>query len=79
MMRRFYQSRSNAFRLGVIDGFASPHSLSSGLSWGDERDEWYDRGVNVGQIVRAPRTSEYRLGRKPTTTGRTTFGWKARA
>lgn len=44
-----------AFLLGVVDGWREPLELSSGLTWDDQGlNEWYDRGVNVGQFVRSP-------------------------
>jgi len=54
-----------AFLIGFADGLKSPHNLSMGMSWGDKRDVWYDRGVNFGQLLRAPRSSEYTIGWKP--------------
>jgi hypothetical protein len=43
-----------AFLAGLADGWDQPRYLSVGLSFGDSRDEAYDRGVNVGQFIRAP-------------------------
>jgi hypothetical protein len=45
-----------AFWLGFKDGWKSPHCLSSGLTWDNNPilNEWYDRGVNLGQFIRSP-------------------------
>lgn len=49
-----------AFLIGLRDGFNSPTCLSSGVTWGDSRDVAYDRGVNIGQLIRSPRHAEWR-------------------
>lgn len=45
---------------GVRDGWEQPHELTSGITWDDDQDrnEAYDRGVNLGQFVRAPRNHQ---------------------
>ena len=44
-----------AFWLGFKDGWKSPYCLSSGLTWDNPTlNEWYDRGVNLGQFIRSP-------------------------
>lgn len=65
-----------AFAYGVNDGWHQPTYLST--SWnldhlpgtGDDLYNWQDRGINVGQFIRAGFKSEaWKLGYWP-------FGWK---
>lgn len=42
-------SKLRAYLQGVVDGLEQPHDLTSGMSYGDDRDEIYDRGANMGQ------------------------------
>jgi hypothetical protein len=48
---RSITQRLRAYAQGVTDGLAEPYSLGSGMSYGDERDETYDGGVNMGQWI----------------------------
>ena len=48
-----------AFSIGIVDGWRSPECLSSGMSWGDERDDVYDVGVNWGQLLRGRKRAEF--------------------
>lgn len=44
-----------AFLLGVKDGWNQPYELSSGMTYTEEaRNDAYDMGVNLGQLLRAP-------------------------
>ena len=56
-MRKF-RAAVVAFLLGAKDGWDSPSDLGSGLTWDhssqDYLNECYDRGVNLGQLVRSP-------------------------
>lgn len=56
-MRKF-RAAAVAFLLGVKDGWDSPYDLGSGLTWDDPSQEYlnerYDRGVNLGQLIRSP-------------------------
>lgn len=56
-----------AFLLGIRDGIESPYDLGSGLTWADDQgeNEWYDRGVNVGQAVYRAGESVLTLGARP--------------
>jgi hypothetical protein len=38
-----------AFLRGFVDGFRELEEFASGLTFGDKRDEAYDKGVNWGQ------------------------------
>jgi hypothetical protein len=42
-----------AWRFGVRDGIDSPNALEFGMTYERDEDanEWYDRGVNVGQAL----------------------------
>lgn len=48
-----------AWLLGVNDGYKSGRAFSGGITWGDERDESYDAGVNTGQSLRTIRARGY--------------------
>lgn len=51
--------RTNAYLLGVRDGYRNPVDLGSGLTWDSdtpdyrEINEAYDSGVNAGQYLAA--------------------------
>jgi len=53
-----------AFILGVRDGWNQPHDLSTSYNVdhlhrdGNNVYEWQDRGINIGQIIRAGRQSQ---------------------
>lgn len=53
-----------AFMLGIRDGWSQPVGLSSSYNVDHLDDgkaavhEWLDRGINIGQILRAGRKSE---------------------
>lgn len=58
MNRRYYFTCA---RLGLRDGWASPHGLGVGLTWEDQdntgrvdKNTLYDFAVNIGQFLRSP-------------------------